>query len=113
MPKSCTFLSYIFLSIALSVFAEANDRPNVLFIMVDDLRPSLGCYGDRLAITPNIDRFARSARVFQRVYCHQAVCGPSRASILTGRLFDPNRQTSLLTLDRRFPNMRGYEIRCD
>lgn len=87
-PKSRTFLSCIFLSIVFAAFAEANDRPNVLFIMVDDLRPSLGCYGDQLVITPNIDRFARSARVFQRAYCHQAVCGPSRASILTGRLPD-------------------------
>jgi iduronate 2-sulfatase len=66
----------------------AAPRPNVLMIFVDDLRPSLGCYGDALVKSPNIDQFARTARQFNRAYCNQAVCGPSRASILTGRLPD-------------------------
>lgn len=66
----------------------ADPRPNVLFIMVDDLRTSLGCYGDTLVKSPNIDRLAQSSRLFNRAYCHQSVCGPSRASILTGRLPD-------------------------
>ncbi len=69
----------------------AATRPNVLMIFIDDLRPSLGCYGDALAKSPNIDRFAQTARQFNRAYCHQAVCGPSRASILTGRLPDNTR----------------------
>ncbi|MGE0756593.1 MAG: sulfatase [Pirellulaceae bacterium] len=68
--------------------AAAASRPNVLMIFVDDLRPALGCYGDRLVKSPHIDQFAATARVFLRAYCHQAVCGPSRASILTGRLPD-------------------------
>ncbi len=63
-------------------------RPNVLFMFVDDLRTSLGCYGDPLVKSPDIDRLAQSSRLFNRAYCHQAVCGPSRASILTGRLPD-------------------------
>lgn len=62
------------------------DRPNVLFITIDDLRPALGCYDDFLAKSPHIDRLAATARVFKRAYCQQAVCGPSRASLLTGRL---------------------------
>jgi arylsulfatase A-like enzyme len=66
-------------------------RPNVLFIAVDDLRTSLGCYGDRLAKTPNLDRLAETSRRFTRAYCHQSVCGPSRTSILTGRLPDNSR----------------------
>jgi hypothetical protein len=68
-------------------FAD-DPRPNVLFIMVDDLRTSLGCYGDTLVKSPNIDLLAQSSRLFQRAYCHQSVCGPSRTSILTGRLPD-------------------------
>ena len=66
-------------------------RPNVLFIAVDDLRPALGCYGDQLAKTPNIDRFSTTARQFNRAYVQQAVCGPSRTSILTGLLPDRTR----------------------
>lgn len=58
--------------------------PNILFIPVDDLRPELGAYGSDFVITPNIDRLARGGVVFTRAYCQQAVCNPSRASLLTG-----------------------------
>jgi iduronate 2-sulfatase len=57
---------------------------NVLFIAVDDLRPALGCYGDPSAKTPHIDRLAERSVVFRRAYCQQAVCNPSRASLITG-----------------------------
>lgn len=107
----------LFGSPALSFSQEK--RPNVLFIFVDDLRPSLGCYGDTLVKSPNIDRFACTARQFDRAYCHQAVCGPSRASILTGRLPDTtgvwhNRnlfrttQPDLVTLPQLFKNNGWY-----
>lgn len=60
-------------------------RPlNVLFLAIDDLRPAVGVYGDPLAITPNIDRLASRGLVFERAYCQQALCAPSRASIMTG-----------------------------
>ena len=63
---------------------EEPTKPNVLFIIVDDLKPILGCYGDPFVKTPNIDRFAKEGVVFTNAYCQQAVCGPSRASFLTG-----------------------------
>ena len=59
-------------------------RPNILFIPVDDLRPELGAYGHESILTPNMDRLARQGVTFVRAYCQQAVCNPSRASLLTG-----------------------------
>ncbi|QDU61988.1 Choline-sulfatase [Planctomycetes bacterium Pan216] len=58
--------------------------PNVIFIVADDLNCSLGAYGDPVAVTPNLDRLASRGLVFQRAYCQQAVCNPSRSSFLTG-----------------------------
>lgn len=62
----------------------AEPRPNVLFIMADDLRTELASYGSP-ALTPNLDRLARMSVQFDRAYCQQAVCNPSRSSLLTGR----------------------------
>jgi iduronate 2-sulfatase len=62
----------------------AADKPNVLFIAVDDLRPELGCYGSPIAVSPNLDALAKNGLLFNRAYCQQAICRPSRASLMTG-----------------------------
>lgn len=68
-----------------SVSAQTPDqKPNILFIAVDDLRPELGCYGCEEIKSPNIDRLAARGAAFKRAYCQVAVCGASRASVLTG-----------------------------
>lgn len=65
--------------------AQAKKKPmNVLFLCVDDLRPQLACYGVNYLSTPNLDRLAASGTLFERNYCQYPVCGPSRASLLSG-----------------------------
>jgi len=81
-------------------------RRNVLFIAVDDLRPSLGCYGDPIAKSPHIDRLVKSGLLFNRAYCQQAVCSPSRTSLMTGRRPDTTRVFDLKTHFRKaIPNV--------
>src|SRR5688500_4707218 len=65
--------------------APKGRRPNVLFIAVDDLRPELGAFGHSRVKSPHIDRLAARGTAFQRAYAQQAVCNPSRASLMTGR----------------------------
>jgi iduronate 2-sulfatase len=76
-------LAAILVSGASLVTAEAV-KTNVLFVAVDDLKPAIGCYGDKLANTPNIDRIAAMGTLFERAYCMQALCSPSRNALLTG-----------------------------
>ncbi len=64
--------------------ADTQGQYNVMFIIVDDLRPLLRCYGHQEMHTPNIDRLAQRGTLFNRAYCQFPLCGPSRASIISG-----------------------------
>ena len=72
-------------------------KPNVLFIAVDDLRPEFGAYGSKYIHSPNLDRLAKQGVTFDRAYCQQAVCSPSRSSFLTGTRPDTTKVWDLVT----------------
>ncbi len=99
----------------------ALERPNVLFIVADDLRVELGCYGSA-AKTPNLDALAAKGLRFDRAFCQQAVCNPSRSSFLTGLRPDTlhlwvngthfrDKNADVITLPQTF-KQNGYETRC-
>ena len=95
------------------------NRPNVLFIAVDDLRPQLRCYGVDWVISPHMDALAHDGILFERAYCQQAICAPSRCSVLSGCRPDTtgvyyldkplrNAMPDVLTLPEHF-RKNGYE----
>ncbi len=100
-PFRVLALSLCLSGLALAGVQAAPSRPNILFIAVDDLRPELGCYGNSIIKSPNIDRLARAGVVFNRAYCQQAVCSPSRSSLLTGTRPDTTKVWDLRTHFRK------------
>ncbi len=91
------FSCFLFLLAVIPGFAAEKQKFNVLFIAVDDLRPELGCYGNTVIKTPNIDRLASRGLVFNRAYVQQAVCSPSRTSVMTGLRPDTTKVWDLET----------------
>ena len=116
MKKLTPILMSLGLLGGLSVSAAT--KLNVLMIAVDDMRPQLGCYGDPTVKSPNMDRLAARGLLFNRAYCQQALCSPSRISLLTGRYpattkiftIGPELRSTMLditTLPQHFKN-NGY-----
>ena len=75
---------WITLGLLIGGLLATAERPNVVFIVMDDMRPELGCYGREQVISPNIDRLGDQGMVFKRAYCQQSICNASRASVMTG-----------------------------
>jgi uncharacterized sulfatase len=114
---ACSFLSGFCLAEPPTVL-KTKKTPNVLFIAVDDLACTLGCYGDLVAKTPHIDRLAASGVRFDRAYNQLPLCNPTRASIMTGlrpdtiKVYDLDRHfrdevPDVVTLSQAFKNA-GY-----
>lgn len=97
----------------ISTMAQKSDikleKPNVLFIAVDDLKPLLSVYGDKIAITPTIDKLAKGGMTFQNCHVQQAISGASRASIMTGMRPDKTKVWDLIT-DFRQVNPNAVSI---
>lgn len=93
-------MKYLYFLLLISVFSlailscenhQADVKPNILFVSIDDLRPILGAYDDTVAITPNLDQLAGEGMTFRQTFCQSAVCAPSRASLMTGLRPDSTR----------------------
>jgi iduronate 2-sulfatase len=106
---------------ALAATASAAEKPNVLFVASDDMRPQLGCYGDPTVKSPHLDALAKRGMVFRRSFVQQALCSPSRISMLSGRypattgIFEIGRtlratMPDITTLPQHFKN-HGYHTR--
>jgi len=77
-------LYFAFVSLLLSLSGYALDKPNFLFLVSEDNSPMLGCYGDALAQTPNLDQFAEDSIRFEHAYANAPVCAPSRSTLING-----------------------------
>lgn len=74
----------LFILLAVPVLA-AEKRMNIIWLVSEDISPNLGCYGDPVAITPNLDAFAKQGAMFTRAFSHAPVCAPSRSGLITGQ----------------------------
>lgn len=109
MFKYCTYILSLMLITSISTGCTSkkpHSKPNILFIIVDDLRPELGCYGVNQVISPEIDKFASESVMFERAYAQIPICMPSRVSLLTGvhpisKSFDADLKRG----DKDFPNL--------
>ncbi len=119
IEKRCFWLICFSLLFSITANSQQKKKPNILFIAVDDLRTELGTYGSTIVKSPNIDALAKAGIQFNRAYCQQAICGPSRASVMTGArpetinvidLFQDFRanRPDIVTLPQHFRE-NGYE----
>ena len=72
------------LCLAVPRTSPAADRPNILWLTTEDIGPNLGCYGDRYAVTPNLDAFAKRSQLFLHAWSNAPVCAPARTTIISG-----------------------------
>ena len=100
-----TILTIAIICCSVDALLDQPNKPNLLFIMPDDLRPELSVYGRKHAHTPNFERLARRSVVFDRTYNQVPVCFPSRHSLLTG--IRPDTTSIITWTDRQMPYLDG------
>src|SRR5262249_37833135 len=88
-PRSLPMRSLLCVAVALAcgsrLSAADAPKPNIVWIVAEDISPNLGCYGDPDAITPNLDKLAKEGARFTRCFTHAPVCAPSRSGLITGQ----------------------------
>ncbi|TDB62701.1 sulfatase [Arundinibacter roseus] len=106
MKKQIFSWMLVFFSVGFTTHKPAPEKPNFLFIFVDDLVPVLGAYGHKVVKSPMIDKLSSESVQFNRAYCNVAVCGASRASLLTGiRPHFPQRYITFTSrADKDYPS---------
>ena len=94
--------------LGLCVGLQAADRPNILWITAEDMSPVLGCYGDKFAVTPNIDKLARESVRYTKAFASAPVCSPSRSCLITG-CYPTSLSTQQMRSGFAIPkSMRGF-----
>jgi N-sulfoglucosamine sulfohydrolase len=104
------FMKTVFLLLAIGLFSIhgfGQNKPNIVWINVEDMSPRLGCYGDFTVPTPNIDRLAREGVRYTNVFTTAGVCAPSRNAIATGRIQTSNGGHNMRTLINTYPEKTG------
>ena len=114
--KNLIFSFSLLFSLAFVILANAQERPNILVVVCEDISPYLGCYSDKVAVTPNLDKFATEAIRYTRMFTTVGVCAPSRAALITGMYptsigANQMRNFSLNPNDKGFPEgIKPYEV---
>src|SRR5690349_2236412 len=122
IPRLFRFWLIVIALVAIGRAANSASRLNVLFIAVDDMNNDLGCYGNPIVKSPNIDRLAKMGVRFDRAYCQFPLCSPSRSSLMTGlrpgatRVYDLKYHfrtglPDVVTLPQMFMNNGYYSAR--
>ena len=107
MKKSKLFTSFAF-ALVHAIVISAVERPNVLWITAEDMSPTLGCYGDKDAITPHLDAFAKQSVRYTKAFASAPVCSPSRSCLITG-CYPPSLSTQQMRSGFPMPErMKGF-----
>ena len=101
------FSTVQFFAILSVLSAHAQQRPNILWLSVEDMSPHLGSYGERLIATPNLDKLAARAIRYNNALTAAGVCAPSRNAIITGRMQTSNGGHNMRTLNNTYPEQTG------
>jgi uncharacterized sulfatase len=93
--------------VSLKAEEKKTQRPNILWVSCEDISPDLGCYGDKYAVTPNIDKLAAEGARYTNAYAHTGVCAPARSGIITGMY-----PTTIGTHHMRCQGVPQDEVKC-